>query len=473
MNSLARLIAGCILLSFFYSCSRAGTENHDPLPDRGTVHRHIVVHADSNRSYALYIPKRQPFPAAGKGEPARFPVIIAFDPHGDGSLPLVRYKELAERYGILLAGSNDSRNGLPGDQATAIVDGLTREIRTQYPVDTSRIWFLGFSGGARVASGSAMYLTPVRGVIGCGSGFGNTRQPLRYRFDYIGLAGLADFNMHEVQKLEEPLTRAGFRHFISVFPGGHEWPPAGVMENAFRMTLLNDMKDGRLAKNDSLPDAVLSSLKVRIDSLARSGDPMAAAEYCRWAIALTEGLAPTGPFRESLSGLSASSLFRERQTYREEVLLREEKEKEMLIRDIREKSVEWWKERTGREFGLRKNVRIAAGWKRVEDTLMSHRLLSFLSLYCYMNAQSALARRENEAAIKIVTVYGLCDPSNPEPDYMNAVLHARRGENKEAMSSLRSALGKGFSDKPRMLSQPEFSGYTGTPGWTEMLSLFR
>ncbi len=38
-------------------------------------------------------------------------VIYFFDPHGDGSLPVKKYKDLADKYQYVLIGSNNSKNG--------------------------------------------------------------------------------------------------------------------------------------------------------------------------------------------------------------------------------------------------------------------------------------------------------------------------------------------------------------------------
>src|SRR5689334_1634716 len=63
----------------------------------------VTCRTDAAQSYALYIPIR--------GNKVALPIIYCFDPHGDGALPLKKYKALAEAYGFMLAGSNNSKNG--------------------------------------------------------------------------------------------------------------------------------------------------------------------------------------------------------------------------------------------------------------------------------------------------------------------------------------------------------------------------
>ncbi|HNY02335.1 MAG TPA: hypothetical protein PKG48_07105 [Bacteroidales bacterium] len=474
MRPLSGLLPACCILTVLLSCSGSGQEKK-PAPvtpsDKARVIRHIPVVADTTQSYALYLPGRKPFLVTGAPNGVtRFPVIIAFDPHGDGSLPLTRYQDLAERYGFILAGSNNSRNGLPGDQAGDIATRLIRDLLSRYPVDSTRIWLIGFSGGARVASSTAMYLQKVQGVIGCGAGFGRVERPPAYRFDYIGLAGTADFNVHEVQGLDKPLTDAGYRHFIATFPGKHEWPPVEIMENTFRMIVTNAIRDGQLTKNDSLVQAISHSLALNIRDCRRINDLTGGVEVCRWALTMLDGLTETGLFRDEKSSLEQNPMYASQVAYRSQLVEKEENARQELVTALQQQGLNWWRTRIARELAARGRKVNPKDRKAVEDTLMSYRLMSFLSLYCYMNATGALNRQDEAASIKIVSVYGMCDPENPEPDYMKAILHARRGENQEAVHSLEQAAGKGFTDRPRLEAQPEFRALAGTPGWKELMT---
>src|SRR6185503_18751108 len=70
----------------------------------GQIIDRVVCAADSSQSYALYVPARY--------TPSRvWPVIFAFDPGARGRIPVERYQAAAERYGFVVVGSNNSRNG--------------------------------------------------------------------------------------------------------------------------------------------------------------------------------------------------------------------------------------------------------------------------------------------------------------------------------------------------------------------------
>jgi hypothetical protein len=70
----------------------------------GQIIDRVACAADASQSYALYVPARY--------TPSRvWPVIFAFDPGGRGRTPVERYQIAAERYGFMVVGSNNSRNG--------------------------------------------------------------------------------------------------------------------------------------------------------------------------------------------------------------------------------------------------------------------------------------------------------------------------------------------------------------------------
>jgi len=60
--------------------------------------------ADSTQRYALYLPS-----AYDSNE--SWPVIYAFDPAGQGALAVELFAPAAERFGYIVAGSNNSENG--------------------------------------------------------------------------------------------------------------------------------------------------------------------------------------------------------------------------------------------------------------------------------------------------------------------------------------------------------------------------
>ena len=119
--------------------------------------------------------------------------------------------------------------------------------------------------------------------------------------------------------------------------------------------------------------------------------------------------------------------------------------------------------------GMPKKSLTMEEWKKQENDYKQMRLLAFIRLLAYMNATSVLTSKNEAAAVKIISIYALMDPDNPEPFYMKAMLHARKSENGEAMKELKTAVEKGFTEKLRMTEQPEFDNLKSSAAFYDLL----
>src|SRR5215471_5562230 len=71
---------------------------------RGQIVAKVSCTQAPAQSYALYLP-------ANYDAARRWPILYAFDPGARGKAPVERYREAAERFGWIIAGSDNSRNG--------------------------------------------------------------------------------------------------------------------------------------------------------------------------------------------------------------------------------------------------------------------------------------------------------------------------------------------------------------------------
>jgi len=349
---------------------------------------------DPSNTFAVYLPS-----TFKPGQ--RYPLVMAFDPHAVGALPVKKYRDLAEKYEFILVGSNVSKNGQSQDMTENIYQSLMPAVRSFFPIDTSRIYLLGFSGGARVASLMALSHPGIRGVIGCGAGFPGTESLPEFHFEFFGIAGLGDFNLNELMRLDDFLNKTGNRHFITTFPGPHEWPPLETVEDAILWMKLK-------------------------------GEP---------------GLSRP---EQKILELETSRSYQKNQSYRREILKKEESIQRDLMNSLFSKDLQWWKGKiSGFEAGSRPGNDPETEW-------MNQRLLAFLSLFCYSNANAAMNQDNRELAGKVIGIYRMSDPGNPEPEYLQALLYMRDEDTTASMAALQKAIDKGFSDKPRAIAQNEF-----------------
>src|SRR5262249_61679317 len=75
----------------------------DPATARGNA-VNVTCEADASQSYALYLPSKYT-------PERRWPIIYAFDPFARGKTAVEGYRAAAEKYGYIVVGSNNAKNG--------------------------------------------------------------------------------------------------------------------------------------------------------------------------------------------------------------------------------------------------------------------------------------------------------------------------------------------------------------------------
>ncbi len=103
-----------------------------------------VLEKDPSLSVALWIPD-------SSYKEKQLPLLLAFDSHARGEMVTEKYQSLAEKYGFILAVSNNSRNGMQPNQSLQLANSTIDDLVSRANVDPRRIYLTGFSGGARVA----------------------------------------------------------------------------------------------------------------------------------------------------------------------------------------------------------------------------------------------------------------------------------------------------------------------------------
>src|SRR6185503_12064295 len=129
----------------------------------GEIINHIPCLQDNKQTFCLYLPKEYDTTKA-------WSVIYFFDAHARGKLPIIKYKELAEKYHLIIIGSNNSQNGLQPEAYDRIADILFSSTQTILNISQTNIITAGFSGGGKVAAGIALKNRSVTSVISCGAG---------------------------------------------------------------------------------------------------------------------------------------------------------------------------------------------------------------------------------------------------------------------------------------------------------------
>jgi predicted esterase len=247
ISSSVRLSVLFLLLA--HSTAHVQTES---IP-RGQIVERIEALNDSSQSYALYLPSNY--------TPNRkWPVLYAFDPGARGRAPVERFKEAAEKYGWIVLGSNNSRNG-PWNVVVNAWNAMLTDSHQRFAIDDERSYASGFSGGARAAVRIAAGCKCLAGVIANGAGFPVDLAPSpQMHFVFFGAAGVDDFNYAELKSLQEPLTKAGIIHHVQTFEGRHEWPPVSTATAAVEWMEVQAIKAGKRPRDDGFINAMWQQL---------------------------------------------------------------------------------------------------------------------------------------------------------------------------------------------------------------------
>ena len=257
----------------------------------GVVTPKVICGAQPEQSYALYLPSHYT-------REKRWPIVYAFDPGARGSMPVELMKDAAERYGYIVAGSNNSHNGAWEPEADA-AQAMFQDTHRRLTIDNNRVYFAGFSGGARLASALAQRCNCAAGVLLNGAGFSRSAPPAAgATFSVFAAVGNLDFNYGEVLELDATLGSLHYVHLLRRFDGPHQWAPAGVMDEALAWFRLISMKDGHEERDMDFVKAQAIEVEKRAKTLEVSGDPYGTWKEYRQAADTFDGLGQGPTFRE-------------------------------------------------------------------------------------------------------------------------------------------------------------------------------
>lgn len=261
----------------------------------------VVCESDATQSYALYLPSAYT-PAK------RWPIIYFFDPGGRGKRPVELYKDLAEKYGVVMAGSNNSRNFSNSD-STKSVNAIWQDTHSRLALDERRTYTSGFSGGARVAGSMAASCGPclIGGVIAHGAGYPNSnKSAARDRMIYFFAVGDQDFNWPEVIGIRREREEQGLPYRVRVFHGTHQWAPAEVMQDAIEWMTLKAMQAGSQPRDADFIERFFRRTQTEADDARKSGDTIAQLGAYRSLVSDSGGLKDVSEYEKKLAELKKS-----------------------------------------------------------------------------------------------------------------------------------------------------------------------
>jgi predicted esterase len=455
---------------------------------RGKIIENLVCLTDATQSYALYLPSRY---TPGR----KWPILFAFDPGARGKIPVERFQEAAEKYGWIVAGSNNSRNGAFRTSVDAW-NAIVKDAHDRLAIDDARVYLTGFSGGARLAIYFAARCQDcVAGVIASGAGLpAGTPSSPPLRFAIFMTTGVDDFNFPEVKTLDDELAKVGTTHQTEVFAGRHEWPPPAVAMAAVEWMELQAMKSGKRDRDATLIETVWLRETQRARSWEASKQLLEAYQAYRDLSETFGGLRDVTEIDKKLTSLKDDREVKG--AARDELQqFTKQRELEAQIRGLlfaRAKSDEGNNTERDRipslenqrEEPLAARTRaqgiLARLQKSAKDTTdtgarrIARRVLDGVFVGLIERGLNLLEpqKRYNEAA----QFFKLATEVNPERAgafFYLAWAHAANGDKKKSLQALQTAVDKGFTDLAAIADNKAFDSIHNDPQYQQVIEILK
>ncbi|UCH98041.1 MAG: hypothetical protein JSV88_14635 [Candidatus Aminicenantes bacterium] len=412
--------------------------------ETGKIIEKVVCRTDPQQSYALYLPP-------GYSVDKKWPIIYAFDPGAQGPVPLRHFKAAAGKYGYIIVGSNNSRNG-PWEPIYQAGRAMWLDTRERFSIDDNRVYAAGFSGGSRAAS-TFQYIIkrPAAGIIGCGAGLDVNLKPGMIKSAlYYGMIGLADFNYREMMRLDKDLDAADVEHRVLVFDGGHQWPPEEYCLQALEWMEINAIKKGLKQKDEQLVADLYKKTLDRAQNLELSKNIFFVVSAYQSAQQLFNGLVDITKLENKTRQLAES---REYKTFQKKEQRRNKKEADFIgifarvterlknsnLVDIPGQAVLF------RDLKIR-YLQEEANKADIYDRALAQRLLTELRIHTFRDGTGYLQKGDFHRAGIFLEIAARAGDYRPNIIYNQACVYSRVKNKKKALNYLKQAIKKGFND---------------------------
>jgi predicted esterase len=444
-----------LLASILLAAVAATPETPAAAIPKGQIIPKVVCASDAEQSYALYLPSN--FSAE-----RTWPILYLHDPRRHGADAVGLFRTAAEKYGWMLAGSNNTESDGPMAPNIKAMAAVWEDTHRSLPIDTRRVYATGFSGGARAACLLGQRTEgKVAGVIGCGAGFAESLPPDKnLPFVFFGAVGNTDFNYREMRRLDVTLAALSATHRLAVFDGPHRWPPEELCGRAIEWMELQAMRRGTRPRDEALISEWVARDAGQAAALETAGKKGEALARYREIAVDYGGLADLASVRGNVERL--------------------EKDRDAVKEIDRQRSLEEREDRTQEEIfqkllgalrsddpvppqRLVQDLRIPALWSAAESGATEAERLSAKRILAALSVQTSFYLPREYFAKHDVRRARLCNAVALEvrPAQAGIVLYnfacfqAQAGDRAGAMASLESAIEKGFRDSALLETDPD------------------
>jgi hypothetical protein len=412
--------------------------------ERGEVLDTIICTGNESYSYALYLPTNY-------NDSLKWPIIFILEPAARGALATNIFKMAAEKYGYIIACSNDSRNG-PFLRNYDIVEIFTNDVYSRFNIDDTRIYFSGFSGGSRGALSVAVLNSSVAGVIGCGAALStNTALHPNKSHDlvYMGLVGNKDMNYLEMLDMEEYMTSIGLPNSLLIFKDGHRWPPPETMLEAIEWIELEAMKKGLQPNDSEFIEMLYDKQKEQTVTLLDSGELVSAMHWYKNRIRSFASVTDITEIEKNMMLLEQSKSYKKelkstvksiklendyRSSYRMRAM------QLVLLNPVPDSLHQWW------SLNIKKLRRMELK-ESMSTKLMAARLINMVSAMSIEWSQDQINKEKYYSALELIKLGVELNPDSYYYYFKLAIIEVLNKNNEGAYLALEKAVENGLDKK--------------------------
>lgn len=357
--------------------------------------------ADPAHSYEVFIPEH-------KANVDSLPLLLIIDAHAAGKYALKGVRFAAEKYSAVIVASNLIQNGFP--EYKGAIDLLLADVRTKYPVGQT-VFIAGFSGGARMALDYASS-HHMDGLVACGA-LAGPAQLAAVHCPIMSISGTDDFNFVETAQylFQEGTSPAGLN--IVLTHDSHAWPDSLKLADAIGFLMY-----ARYGAN--LPEQCETSFSEyceqqlkRIDSLVGKNQLLSASLIAR-NLSLSMPFKNDERFSSSYTRIVSNSEYKKQLGELSACLRYEMNARQPYLKALLSEDSLWWR----RELDtVLYRSRLADDPFRAD---MYKRIKAFWGIACYSYANQAVRGREADKLERIIKVYRLIEPKNPDMLYFSS-----------------------------------------------------
>ncbi len=433
----------------------------------GQVIESIPCQGEPTQSYSLFLPSSY--------TPARkWPIIYAFDPEARGELPLTLYKDVAEKYGYILAGSNNSRNFSLADSSRG-ANAMWLDTHSRLSLDPRRVYTTGFSGGARMAGLLAFRCSQCQivGVIAHGAGYPSNHSPTdKDKLLYFLAVGDEDFNWPEVISTRREREETGMAYRVLTFHGPHQWAPVELFEDAAAWLQLKAMQAGSLTPDQAFLGRLLQQTQAAAADAETRGDAIAQLNAYRLLATDFKGLRDTSEYEKKLQALKASSSLKEALKREQELIAAQYS----LVGEISSRLAALGG--SSGEDAVTARGEILQGMNQLKDQSTHSKsedkrklyTRSFKALWAQgIEAGQAAFEAHNFATAQTYFELMADVGSSPGPSLLLAQTRVAMGNKKQAIKDLREAVKRGWRDAQFLETDEKLQALRADPEFQKLL----